>query len=89
MESVGRLSAGVAHDFNNLLTPILGYSDILLEDPRGGGLRRDELLQIKHAAERARDLTRQLLAFGRRQQSEAPAVDLRAVVAGFEGCCTG
>jgi signal transduction histidine kinase/CheY-like chemotaxis protein len=84
MDAVGRLAGGFAHDLNNLLTPILGYADVLLEDAGPDDRRRDELLQIRHAAERARDLTGQLLAFGRRQILTLRLVDLGAVVAGFD-----
>jgi signal transduction histidine kinase/CheY-like chemotaxis protein len=85
LESVGRLAAGVAHDLNNLLAPILGYADILLDEIPEAGPHREELQQIKHAAERARDLTRQLLAFGRKQLLSMALLDLRNVVAGFQG----
>ncbi len=85
MESVGRLAAGVAHDFNNLLAPILGYVDMLLDEIPEGGPHRLELQQIRHAAEGARDLTRQLLAFGRKQLLSIARLDLCAVVGGFQG----
>jgi signal transduction histidine kinase len=85
MESVGRLAAGVAHDFNNLLTPILGYAELLLDEIPENGSHREELQQIKHAAEHARDLTRQLLAFGRKQLLSVTRLDLRNVVSGFQG----
>jgi signal transduction histidine kinase len=80
MEAVGRLAGGVAHDFNNLLTAVLGYSDIALkrilpEDP----LHR-EILQIREAAERATSLTRQLLAFSRKQILQPRVIDLAEVV---------
>jgi PAS domain S-box-containing protein len=80
MESIGRLAGGVAHDFNNLLSPILGYSDLLLRQIPSDDLRRNEVLQIRRAAIRARDLVQQLLAFGRKQILELKAVDLRQVV---------
>ena len=64
MEAVGRLAGGVAHDFNNLLTVISGYAAILREDPSA---TREPLDEIEHAAEQAAALTRQLLAFSRRQ----------------------
>jgi len=83
MESIGRLAGGVAHDFNNLLAPVLGYAEMLMEqstDPAA----RDELHQIRKAAERARDLTRQLLAFGRKQILTKRTHDLRQIVAEFE-----
>lgn len=84
MESIGRLAGGVAHDFNNLLSPIMGYTEILMSDCRGVEPRHGYLQEIMHAAERARALTHQLLAFGRKQFLALRAVDLRLVVAGFE-----
>jgi PAS domain S-box-containing protein len=84
MESIGRLAGGVAHDFNNMLAPIIGFSEMLLEEPLDGEQRREDLRQILGAAERARDLTRQLLAFGRKQILTLEPIDLRDVVAGFE-----
>ncbi|HEY8551741.1 MAG TPA: ATP-binding protein [Vicinamibacterales bacterium] len=81
MESIGRLAGGIAHDFNNLLTAILGYVDLLQ-----GSLREDDPIgrhaaQIRRAAERASLLTRQLLAFSRKQFLQPRVLDLNAVVA--------
>jgi PAS domain S-box-containing protein len=84
MESIGRLAGGVAHDFKNLLSPILGYAELLLEEVAPGDPRYGHLTEIRQAGERARDLTRQLLAFSRKQILALTAVDLRAVVSGFE-----
>jgi CheY-like chemotaxis protein len=84
LEAVGRLTAGVAHDFNNLLSPILAYSELLIMELAPGDPRHEELEQIRHAAVRARDLTRQLLVFGRKQPAELTPVDLREVVRGLE-----
>ena len=70
MESIGRLAGTIAHDFNNLLLPILAYSELLTEDLSKNDPRRHSLLQIKEAAERARHLTQQLLAFSRHQVLE-------------------
>ncbi|HEY5997055.1 MAG TPA: ATP-binding protein, partial [Candidatus Deferrimicrobiaceae bacterium] len=85
MESIGRLAGGVAHDFNNLLTVILGYSGMLLGDPLlGNDESRRKILEIQKAGERARELTRQLLAFGRKQILEVRIVDLNQVIAGFQ-----
>lgn len=83
MESVGRIAGGVAHDFNNALTPILGYADLLLDSMPTDDPRRAELTQIHKAAEHARDLTRQLLAFSRKQVLDMKVVDLNHVVSTF------
>jgi len=81
MEAVGRLAGGIAHDFNNLLTVIRGYGELLAAGLEADDARREELAEILKAAERATDLTRQLLAFSRRQTLEMQALDL-GVVAG-------
>ncbi|HKT09640.1 MAG TPA: response regulator [Gemmatimonadaceae bacterium] len=82
MEAVGRLAGGVAHDFNNLLTAITGYSDLLLLDLDPEDVRRQDVAEIKRAALAAADLTRQLLAFSRRQILAPRVVDLNALVSG-------
>lgn len=79
MEAVGQLAGGVAHDFNNLLTVIQGFCNIILERP-GQHPDEQELKQILQAADRATSLTRQLLAFSRRQILEESVFDLRATV---------
>jgi PAS domain S-box-containing protein len=81
LESVGRLAGGIAHDFNNLLTVISGYVAILLDEDELG--EREELRQIAAAAERAQRLTRQLLAFSRRQVLQPRVLDLNDVVEGL------
>jgi PAS domain S-box-containing protein len=83
LEGLGRLAGGIAHDFNNLLTPILGYTDLLLSDLPAGDRRAERLRQIHEAAERARNLTRQLLAFGRGQVMERRPVHLGEVLESF------
>jgi two-component system cell cycle sensor histidine kinase/response regulator CckA len=82
MEAIGRLAGGVAHDFNNLLTVISGYTEILLARGEMGG--REQLGEIAHAAEQAAALTRQLLAFSRRQVLHPVVLDLNECVAGME-----
>jgi PAS domain S-box-containing protein len=85
LESVGRLAGGIAHDFNNLLTVILSSSEVLKQDRAAGIAVDDEDIEQIHAAgERARDLTRQLLAFARRQVLAPTSLDLNAVVRGSE-----
>jgi signal transduction histidine kinase/CheY-like chemotaxis protein len=84
MESVGLLAGGVAHDFNNLLTPIVGYADILVKKLSPDSPYFDPLQQIKEAADRCRDLTRQLLAFSRKQLLELKTTDLGQIIRRFE-----
>ncbi|MCP4676453.1 MAG: response regulator [Deltaproteobacteria bacterium] len=84
MEVVGRLAGGIAHDFNNLLSPILAYSELLLLDLSQNDPRHGDLNEIQKAAIRAKELTRQLLAFGRKQVLEMKTVDLHRVVSDFE-----
>lgn len=83
LESVGRLAGGVAHDLNNLLSPILGYSEILLEGIGNSDWHRRELEEILKAGQRARDLVQQLLAFSRKQLLEFKNVDLNALLKNF------
>jgi signal transduction histidine kinase len=83
-EAVGRLAGGIAHEFNNLLSIILGYSSLLSQNlPEGDPLRAD-LDEIRRAGERAGDLTRQLLAFGRQQVLEPKLVCLNDVIVGMD-----
>ena len=84
METAGRLAGGIAHDFNNLLTVILGTSDILLQDPGSGVTAREDVDEIRRAATQAASLTRQLLAFSRRQVLQPRIIDLDALVEGVE-----
>jgi two-component system, cell cycle sensor histidine kinase and response regulator CckA len=84
LESIGQLAGGVAHDFNNMLAPILGYAEMLLMGLPDDSSRRTDLEQIIKAAERARDLTRQLLAFARKQTLQMTPLDLNQVIVGFE-----
>ncbi len=80
MEAIGRLAGGVAHDFNNLLTVIGGYSHMLLETTYSGDPRRDKLEQILNSANQASILTKQLLAFSRRQVLQLRLVNLNHLV---------
>jgi PAS domain S-box-containing protein len=85
LESVGRLAGGVAHDFNNLLTVVLGSTELLAQDLADAPAADRELLdEIQGAGERARALTRQLLAFARRQVIAPVPLDLGEVVRGAE-----
>ena len=82
MEAVGRLAGGVAHDFNNLLTVISSYAELILFDPQMEG--REEIAEIRGATARAAKLTRQLLAFSRRQAMEPRIVNPNDVVRGVD-----
>jgi PAS domain S-box-containing protein len=84
METIGKLAGGVAHDLNNLLTPILGYSEMIREGLTADDSTRESLDQIVGAGMRARDLVRQLLAFGRKQVLEYKRTDLNRIMDGFE-----
>src|ERR1043166_920627 len=81
MESVGQLAAGVAHDFNNLLTIIQGHAGLLLSTGSPDPLARESVRQISLAAERAANLTRQLLMFIRKQTMQPRLLDLNEVIA--------
>jgi two-component system cell cycle sensor histidine kinase/response regulator CckA len=80
LEGLGRLAGGIAHDFNNLLAVILGYSVLVADQLPDGDRLRGDVEQITDAAERAAALTRQLLAFGRREMVRPRAIDLGEVV---------
>jgi signal transduction histidine kinase/CheY-like chemotaxis protein len=84
MEAVGRLAGGIAHDFNNLLTAIIGYTEIVLHglDPKDD--RRADAEEIARAAMRAADLTRQMLAFSRRQVLQPKIIDLNKALTKVE-----
>ncbi len=85
MEAVGQLAGGIAHDFNNLLTAILGYSDLLLADEQVAALpQKADVEEIHKAAERAGSLTRQLLAFSRRQALRPEVISPNSILTGME-----
>jgi two-component system, cell cycle sensor histidine kinase and response regulator CckA len=84
MEAMGRLAGGVAHDFNNLLSVVLGYSELVLKNLPLHSPVRKHVDQINRAGLRASDLTRQLLAFSRRQVLTARTLDLNEIVLGLE-----
>ena len=80
MECIGRLAGGIAHDFNNLLSVILPYTELALEAVHDGDPLKADLLEIKRAGESAASLTRQLLAFSRKQVLQPVPLDLNRVV---------
>jgi len=84
MDAVGRLAGGVAHDFNNLLMVINGYTEVLLEELEPGASMHHKVQSIKQAADRAASLTRQLLAFSRKQLLELKVIDVNHVIGDME-----
>jgi two-component system, cell cycle sensor histidine kinase and response regulator CckA len=84
MEAVGRLAGGIAHDFNNLLTVIHGHCEISLLQLQGNNPLREDIVEIKKAGDRAANLTRQLLAFSRRQIMEMKVIDVNFLLRELE-----
>jgi CheY-like chemotaxis protein len=80
MDAIGRLAGGIAHDFNNLLTAINGYSDLALMNLTKGDPVYDNIAEIRKSGERAASLTRQLLAFGRKQLLQPRVLDLNVII---------
>ena len=83
MESIGRLAGGVAHDFNNMLSVILGHAELALKSSPPNQPLRDELEEIRSAAERSVDLTRQLLTFARKQDSVPKVLNVNPTIEGM------
>ncbi len=84
LESIGQLAGGIAHDFNNLLSVILNYADFAVEELEDRPEIRRDVDEIRHAARKAADLTRQLLVFSRREVVSPEPLDLNAVVGEME-----
>ena len=84
IEAVGRLAGGVAHDFNNMLTAIGGYCDLLIDDLEATDPHRQDVEEIKKAADRATSLTRQLLAFSRKQIIQPKPLNLNEVISNLD-----
>ena len=84
MEAFGQLAGGVAHDFNNFLTTILGYSDLLLHELGVKGSTAQHINEIRGAAQRASNLTSQLLAFSRKHPLEARVVEVNSIITNLE-----
>lgn len=80
LETLGQLAGGIAHDFNNIIMVINGYTDLLQTRLKGSDLRQDEVVHIQDASRRAAALTRQLLAFSRRQPTAPREIDVNAVL---------
>ena len=84
LEAIGQLAGGVAHDFNNMLTAILGFADLILSTAALDDHVRADLMEIKGAGQRAAGLTRQLLAFSRKQILQPQVLDMNALIGGME-----
>ncbi len=80
METIGTLAGGIAHDFNNILTPILGYTEMALEEIEEDNTLRFDIEQINHAALRAKDLVKQILTFSRQMEVEKKPSDLKDII---------
>ncbi|MGA1824638.1 MAG: response regulator [bacterium] len=80
MEAIGTLAGGIAHDFNNILFPILGYTEMLLDDISDGDLTRCNLEQVLKAAKRAKDLVKQILTFSRQNEHEHKPLNIQVII---------
>jgi two-component system cell cycle sensor histidine kinase/response regulator CckA len=85
MESIGRLAGGIAHDFNNMLAIIINYAELAMEDLNEPEALQNSLTEIRTAGNRAAALTRQLLAFSRKQVLQPQVLDLNKIISGMEG----
>ena len=85
LQAIGRLAGGVAHEVNNMMTVVLGLSEFLLRDLPAEDRRHEDVVEISRAADRAANITRQLLAFSRQQVMQPRLLDLNAVVQGTQG----
>jgi two-component system cell cycle sensor histidine kinase/response regulator CckA len=84
MEAIGKLAGGIAHDFNNMLTAIIGFADLLQSEIEASDERSEYVHEIRKAADRSAELTKQLLAFGRKQVLQPRVFDLNDVLLGME-----
>ncbi|MCC9620262.1 PAS domain S-box protein [Thalassospira sp. MA62] len=82
METIGVLAGGIAHDFNNILQPISGYAELIYGDLPEGSPMRDDVMEIRHGADRARDLVKQILAFSRNAEAERSIIDIASMING-------
>ena len=82
METMGVLAGGIAHDFNNILQPISGYAELLYTDLPEDSPLREDVMEIRQGADRARDLVRQILAFSRNSETERSPVDVGSMING-------
>ena len=83
LEAMGRLAGGISHDFNNLLTAMLGFTELVLADESLSNAAREDIEQVRRSAASAASLTRQLLAFSRKQVLDPVVLDLNSVVTEF------
>jgi two-component system cell cycle sensor histidine kinase/response regulator CckA len=84
LDAIGSLAGGIAHDFNNMLSVILSYASLVLDELKAGDPIRSDVDEIRRAGERAVEMTRQLLAFSRKQMLQPRVVDLNQLIAGME-----